>query len=207
MDQVTIAVPWSVIPDYRCFGCSPHNTGGLRLTFTAHPDGLQAKFRLGRSFESYPGVVHGGLTGVICDEVMGNLIVLARRRPAFTVSQRTRFLTPLLVDREYTCVASLSGNNSDTLIQGAAEILDADGALCAGSTATYQPFDFRDARHQLRLDDEEVALLDRALLDTESRHRAHEHRPATNTALRRTPSRDEHPPAMNTRPAMNTAPQ
>ena len=43
--------------------------------FTPHPDGLQARFRLSRSFESYPGVVHGGLTGVICDEVMGNLIV------------------------------------------------------------------------------------------------------------------------------------
>ncbi|WP_054813848.1 PaaI family thioesterase [Nocardia arizonensis] len=160
-----ITVPWSVIPDYRCFGCSPHNSGGLRLTFTAHPDGLQARFRLDRSFESYPGVVHGGLTGVICDEVMGNLIVLARRTPAFTVSQRTRFVTPLLVDREYVCVASLSEGQSETLIQGSAEILDADGALCAGSSATYQPFDFREVRHQITLDDDEVAALSRALLE------------------------------------------
>jgi len=182
MDQEAIAVPWSVIPDYRCFGCSPHNEGGLRLVFTAHPDGLQARFRLGRSFESYPGVVHGGLTGVICDEVMGNLIVLARHTPAFTVSQRTRFVTPLLVDHEYTCVASLSGSPSDALIQGNAEILDASGALCAGSTATYQPFDFRDVRHQLTLDDDEVALLSHAL-DPESHDRPATKHPATNGVL------------------------
>ncbi|MBH0776535.1 PaaI family thioesterase [Nocardia bovistercoris] len=167
METETIAVPWSVIPDYRCFGCSPHNPGGLRLRFTAHPRGLQARFRLGRGFESYPGVVHGGLTGVICDEVMGNLIVIARRRPAFTVSQRTRFVTPLLVDHEYVCVAELSANDSGALIQASAEISDADGALCAGSSATYQPFDFRDVRHQITLDDDEVALLSRALLDPE----------------------------------------
>ncbi|MGW4247777.1 PaaI family thioesterase [Nocardia sp. NPDC004722] len=162
-DSATVAVPWSVIPDYHCFGCSPHNASGLRLAFTPHPDGLQARFRLDRRFESYPGIVHGGLTGVICDEVMGNLIVLARHVPAFTVSQRTRFLTPLSIDREYRCVATLSATGSGDLIQATAEILDADGGSCASSSATYRPFALESVRDQLSLRDDEVALLDRAL--------------------------------------------
>lgn len=160
----TVEVPWSVIPDYHCFGCSPHNASGLRLTFTPRADGaLVAAFRLGRAFESYPGVVHGGLIGVVCDEVMGNLIVLARHVPAFTVSQRTRFLTPLLVDHEYRCVATLPPARGDGPIQAHAEIVDAGDAVCASSTATYQPFDLHTARHQLTLGDDEVALLDHAL--------------------------------------------
>ncbi|WP_454197712.1 PaaI family thioesterase [Nocardia sp. Marseille-Q1738] len=159
----TVRVPWSVIPDYHCFGCSPHNATGLRLRFTLHPDGLQARFRLGREFESYPGVVHGGLIGVICDEVMGNLIVLARHHPAFTVSQRTRFLTPLLIGREYRCVATLSDTEEDGPIRASAEIRDTGDLVCASSTAAYQPFALDDVRHQLTLGDDEVAALSHAL--------------------------------------------
>ncbi|MEC3955959.1 PaaI family thioesterase [Nocardia sp. CDC153] len=162
-DPAAVRVPWSVIPDYHCFGCSPHNPSGLRLSFTPHGDGLRARFRLDRSFESYPGIVHGGLTGVICDEVMGNLIVLARHVPAFTVSQRTRFLTPLLIDREYSCVAELSDSGPDGLIRASAEIRDAEDAVCAASAATYQPFALDAVRHQLSLRDDEVALLAQAL--------------------------------------------
>ncbi|WP_018685818.1 PaaI family thioesterase [Actinokineospora enzanensis] len=158
---MSVRVPWSVLPDYRCFGCSPHNDRGLRLTFDTHPDGLCARFTLDRGFESYPGVVHGGLVGVICDETIGNLIVLARRRPAFTVSMRTRFVTPLLVGREYRCVASL--RDGDELFHGSADILDADGTVCATVTAVYQPFALDDVRHQLTLGDDEVALLDSAI--------------------------------------------
>ncbi|SDD10714.1 PaaI family thioesterase [Actinokineospora iranica] len=162
---MSIQVPWSVLPDYRCFGCSPHNLHGLRLEFQAHPEGLQARFALDRGFESYPGVVHGGLVGVICDETIGNLIVLERRRPAFTVSMRTRFVTPLLVDRPYRCVARLRADDGD-LFHGSADVLDADGVVCATATAVYQPFSLDQVRHQLTLGDDEVALLDQAITAT-----------------------------------------
>jgi acyl-coenzyme A thioesterase PaaI-like protein len=162
----SVHVPWSVIPDYRCFGCSPHNPTGLNLTFAPHPDGLQSAVRLGRAFESYPGVVHGGLIGVICDEVMGNLIVLARGVPAFTVTQRTRFLTPLLIDHDYVCVATLPDPEQPSragIIAAAAEIRDADGAVCATSTAGYRPFALGDVRHLLTLGDSDVDRLTEAL--------------------------------------------
>ncbi|MGV9676946.1 PaaI family thioesterase [Nocardia sp. NPDC003482] len=162
MDHDTVRVPWSVVPDYRCFGCSPHNPSGLRLSFTRRGDGLEAAVRLGREFESYPGVVHGGLIGVVCDEVMGNLIVLARGVPAFTVSMRTRYLTPLLVDGDYVCRATIS-EGGDATIAAAAEIVDADGQLCATATATYRPFALGDVRHQLTLSDDDVARLSDAL--------------------------------------------
>ncbi|GAA2402309.1 PaaI family thioesterase [Actinomadura vinacea] len=158
-----IKVPWSVLPDYRCFGCSPHNPAGLGLTFTPNPEGVQARFRLDRGFESYPGVVHGGLVGVICDETMGNLIVLDRRRTAFTVSLRTRFVAPLLVDRDYVCVARLHDGPEAPLIHASAEVVDAEGDMCATATATYQPFTLQDVRDQLTLGDDEVALLTQAL--------------------------------------------
>ena len=172
-----INLPWSVLADYRCFGCSPHNPGGLQLVFEPHPDGLSARFRLGRQFESYPGIVHGGLVGAICDETMGNLIVLRHRQSALTVSMRQRFITPLAIGRPYVCVARLDPDrDGQRLYRAAAEVLDENGTVCATATASYRPFELADVRSRLTLSEQEIATLSRALAgngadDDSPRHR------------------------------------
>ncbi|MCL9760247.1 PaaI family thioesterase [Frankia sp. AiPa1] len=137
-------LPWAVLADYHCFGCSPHNPHGIALQFTEHPEGLATTFRLGRSYESYPGVVHGGLLGVVVDETMGNLIVMRTGRVAFTVSLRLRYLAPVTVGAAFTCVARLGRSRpgepgtDGPLTSATAEILDADGAPAVTATATYR---------------------------------------------------------------------
>ncbi len=134
-------LPWSVLDDYRCFGCSPHNPHGIALAFDAHPEGLATTFRLGRSYESYPGVVHGGLLGVVADETMGNLIVVRTGLVAFTVSMRLRYVMPVSVGAEYTCVARLAAAGGP-LTSATAEILDAEGGCVVTASATYRNVPF-----------------------------------------------------------------
>lgn len=157
-------LPWSVLDDYRCFGCSPHNPHGVRLVFTEHPDGLQTGFRLGRSHESYPGVVHGGLLGLVCDETMGNLIVLRTGLVAFTVSMRVRYLAPVAVGQSYTCVARLgSGDDAGALVNTSADVVDPDGDLAVTATATYRKVPFATARSRIALSDPDGDRLDEAM--------------------------------------------
>jgi acyl-coenzyme A thioesterase PaaI-like protein len=162
-----LGLPWGVLDDYRCFGCSPHNPYGLALQFTEHPDGIVTRFRLGRAHESYPGVVHGGLLGVVVDETMGNLIVLRAGVVAFTTGMRMRFLEPVAVGETYTCVASLGAPSPDEdTVTARAEILDGAGALVASATASYRRVPFFAARDRIALDDRQAARLDRALSAT-----------------------------------------
>ncbi|MCK9895765.1 PaaI family thioesterase [Frankia sp. AgB32] len=176
-DGEYLPVPWSVLADYRCFGCSPHNPNGLRLRFAARPDGeIDTRFRLGRGFESYPGIVHGGLIGVICDETMGNLIVLRTGLTALTTGMRMRYVTSMRIDADYQCVARLLTTEADAgstpvgaggLVRAESEILDSAGGLVASASATYRPISMASARERLDLRSDEFDQIEAALAATQ----------------------------------------
>jgi uncharacterized protein (TIGR00369 family) len=57
--------------DGHCFGCGPLNTEGLRLTFVSGPSGSVAKFEVPERFQSWAGMVHGGVVALMLDEAVG----------------------------------------------------------------------------------------------------------------------------------------
>lgn len=162
----TVDVPWSVLPDYQCFGCSPANEHGLRLRFTRTPDGIECALRFDRTFESYPGVVHGGMSTTVCDEIMGNLLVLRTARSVFTTSLRTRYVSPLAIGADYRCVATTDAAAGDTgPFHARAEILDSDGQAIVFASGSYQPMTAEQARSAMDLSDHDAALVEKALAD------------------------------------------
>ena len=58
----------------NCFGCAPHNPIGLRLFFQEERDGFSTRFRLGPDYESFPGVIHGGIVAAILDETLAQTV-------------------------------------------------------------------------------------------------------------------------------------
>jgi acyl-coenzyme A thioesterase PaaI-like protein len=161
-----ISPPWQVLPDYQCFGCSPHNAAGLRLRFweSTDGDGLEAPLTFGRQHESYPGVVHGGIVATVCDEIMGNLLVLRTGVTHFTVTLRTRFLTPLAVGTAYRCVATVRPEpGAAGQRQATADVLDAAGDTVASASGTYQPASADASQQHLALSEADRRLLDDAM--------------------------------------------
>lgn len=56
-----------------CFGCGPHNAGGMQLKFTV--DGVdpvvRGSFRIPGRYQGSPKVLHGGIVALLLDEAMG----------------------------------------------------------------------------------------------------------------------------------------
>ncbi|WP_340559307.1 PaaI family thioesterase [Streptomyces sp. GSL17-111] len=162
-----VELPWRVLPDYRCFGCSPANEQGLRLRFAHTADGgITCAFTFDRTFESYPGVVHGGMSTTVCDEIMGNLLVLRLGVSVFTTSLRTRYVEPLSVGASYRCTASTEAVAGDPGPHHAqAEITDAEGNAVVFATAAYQPVTQEQARRRMAMSEHEARLVETALAE------------------------------------------
>ncbi len=170
-------MPWSTtLPDYQCFGCSPNNPHGLQLAFDKVPEGgLTSTFVLDRRHESYPGVVHGGITGLICDEVMGNLVVLQRGVVAFTAALRVVYLAPLTIGERYRCVAYLQSSATEDVIRCSADVLDATGLAVAMATASYRPADIDTARSHIDITTQQADALRSALATSGDDHHVDVH--------------------------------
>jgi acyl-coenzyme A thioesterase PaaI-like protein len=53
-----------------CFACGEDNPGGLRLKFHWEGDRYYTDFFTEQRFQGYNGILHGGITSTIMDEVM-----------------------------------------------------------------------------------------------------------------------------------------
>ncbi len=60
--------------DMYCFACGDKNERGLRLKFTIDKDNvMHTEFMTRKHHQGFKDIIHGGLIGLILDEIMVNL--------------------------------------------------------------------------------------------------------------------------------------
>jgi len=74
----------------RCVVCGQQNPRGLQLIFTADGCGVAAEWVPETDWESFQGIIHGGVISTVLDEAMSKAII-AHGLEAFTVDLRVRF--------------------------------------------------------------------------------------------------------------------
>lgn len=148
-----IEFPWHAEPSFNCFGCSPRNPIGLKLSMKRLPNGdYAAETTFSEDYASYPGIVHGGIVNVLVDEVMGDTLALVHGMLAFAVTLRSKLLLPLRVGEAYLTVARISGQGNGVL-HTEAEINGPDGEVHVMATGTYQPIRSEQAKNLMKLDE------------------------------------------------------
>jgi hypothetical protein len=73
-----------------CVVCGTQNPTGLQIRFRSSSDGATARWTPAIGWESFEGVVHGGIIATVLDEAMSQAII-ARGWEALTVELKVRF--------------------------------------------------------------------------------------------------------------------
>lgn len=91
----------------NCIGCSPRNPKGLHLHFEPRGHEVRAEVQLDSSFESYPGMIHGGVVALILDEVTGRAALWRARCFVVTLGIRLRYAAIMQPGTRYVARAEV----------------------------------------------------------------------------------------------------
>jgi acyl-coenzyme A thioesterase PaaI-like protein len=122
--------------EINCFGCAPTNPIGLKLEFETSHHQSTSRFSLGPDYESYPGVIHGGIVATILDEALSQTVYHHGNGPAFTVGLRVRYGHPMQTNMPYVAIGEIVRANG-TLIRASGRIQRDTGELVAAAVGSF----------------------------------------------------------------------
>lgn len=97
----------------NCIGCSPRNPKGLHLHFEPHGHEVRAELQLDPSYESYPGMIHGGVVALILDEVTGRAALWKARCFVVTLGIRLRYAAVMQPGVRYVARAEVEDSGEE----------------------------------------------------------------------------------------------
>lgn len=122
--------------DRRCFGCGELNSEGLRMSFSPDSSGVvRARFAVPERYQSWAGVVHGGIVALLLDEAVGWAAWHAGR-PGVTGRLEVRYRQPLKVGEEVEICGRVDRSRRTLAFASAWVDRVADGSRLAEATAT-----------------------------------------------------------------------
>lgn len=121
-----------------CFACGS-GCNGLGLVFEQlEADGVSAEWFCDEKYQSYPGIVHGGVIATVLDSAMTNCL-LVKGIAALTARMQIDYREPLCVGAVAVVRARLSRCRPPVFVLDAEEIQN--GTVRAGATAKFMRID------------------------------------------------------------------
>lgn len=116
----------NVVFHSTCFACGPANEHGLRLEFREAPDGCSCDVSIPPHFQSYEGVVHGGIVATILDAAMIQSLRGQREDAPVTCRLEVRYLREVPPGENITVNARRKGKRGRILLAEAELVCSGD---------------------------------------------------------------------------------
>ena len=121
--------------DGHCFGCGSQNDEGLKMRFDLVDGEAVCDFLVPERYQSWEGIVHGGVVALMLDEAVGWASWLAEK-PGVTGRLEVKYRQPLRLGDEVRVTGRIE-NVRRTLVYASSRIeRKADRALIAEASAT-----------------------------------------------------------------------
>lgn len=121
-----------------CFVCGMRNPIGLKIIFEGDGERVWANFTAKEQHQGYPGVLHGGITFALLDEVIGRAAMELDESSPWMMTARAemRYRKPVPIGEELTLVGQITRVRSRA-VEGTGEIRLSDGSVAVEATAMY----------------------------------------------------------------------
>ena len=120
----------------RCFVCGAANAGGLKLAFERSDDRVRCRARIEERFQSYEGVVHGGILAAIADAAMVHLVRREGESRPLTCRLEIRYREPVFVGEDLAAEAWVTQTKLG--IARAACTLSVGERVCVEAAASFR---------------------------------------------------------------------
>jgi acyl-coenzyme A thioesterase PaaI-like protein len=121
-----------------CFVCGMRNPIGLKIIFEGDGERVWASFTAKEEHQGYPGVLHGGITFALLDEVIGRAAMELDESSPWMMTARAemRYRKPVPIGEELALVGEITRVRSRA-VEGKGEIRLRDGSVAVEATAMY----------------------------------------------------------------------
>ena len=130
----------------NCFVCGIDNDLGLKTKFyeTSNEE-IIAVFTPNDKLQSYPNILHGGISATILDETIGRALMIKYGSESFgvTVELSLRYRKPVPLNQELKVVARVT-NDKGRLYEGSGELVLPNGDVAVTAKGKYMKREIKD---------------------------------------------------------------
>jgi len=132
--------PFVDLPDYNCFGCSPKNPFGLKMTFTEEGEEVVSVWDPQKHFQGYLEILHGGIQAALMDEIASWVIYVKLKTAGFTSKAEIRYHKKVYVNQGPLRIKAHASKMRRNLAEIEVALFDSNGQKCASGHLTYFTF-------------------------------------------------------------------
>ncbi len=119
----------------NCFVCGENNPAGLKLKFVSRGDKVETTFFPTDNYQGYPGILHGGITSTVLDEIMSQCMH-SQGLAGLTARLEIRYRHSIPINQPVTFQAKIIKRKGSLVDLEAKAILE-DGQVAAEATGRF----------------------------------------------------------------------